>query len=97
MARMFEHEQLILRRARLKSQVNPRALADRRIMYLQVRVPGEKTLRKFPLEAESVSEAKAAMEEKQTELRDEKVRSCGREPGFASDAEEDLQERPSFL
>lgn len=59
--------------------------------YLQVRLPGEKTPRKVPLKADSLSEAKAAMEDKRAELRHGKVPTRGRKPGFFAFAEEYLR------
>lgn len=59
--------------------------------YLQVRLPGEAAPRKFSLEAGSLSEAKAAMEAKRTELKQGRVPVRGRRPAFDSFAEEYLR------
>lgn len=67
--------------------------------YLQVKLAGEKTPRKLPLEAASLSEAKSAMEAKRTELRVGDVPLRGRKPGFTECAENylrilEMAERP---
>jgi len=59
--------------------------------YLQVRVPGESAPRKFPLEATSLSEAKAALESRRTALRQGNVPTRGHKPGFSDLAEKYLQ------
>ena len=58
--------------------------------YLQVRVPGESAPRKIPLDADNLSAAKKAIESKRTELREGKVPSRGRKPGFSDYAEQYL-------
>jgi len=59
--------------------------------YLQVRVPGESAPRKFPLDATSLSEAKAAAELRRTELRKGNVPTRGHKPGLSDFAEKYLQ------
>jgi len=59
--------------------------------YLQVRVPGESAPRKFPLDAITLSEAKAAAELRRTELRKGNVPTRGHKPGFSDFAEKYLQ------
>lgn len=58
--------------------------------YLQVRLPGESAPRKFSLEAHSLSEAKSALESRRTELRQGKIPSRGRKPGFSEYTEDYL-------
>lgn len=59
--------------------------------YLQVRIPGESAPRKFPLEAATLSEAKAAAELRRTELRKGSVPTRGHKPGFSDFAEKYLE------
>lgn len=56
--------------------------------YLQVRLPGESVPRKVPLKAETLSEAKAAMEAERTSLREGRIPARGPKPSFAKAADE---------
>lgn len=58
--------------------------------YLQVKLAGERSPRKIPLEAASLSEAKAEMEKERTKLRGGVASPRGSKPGFRVAAEEYL-------
>ena len=51
--------------------------------YAQVRVPGEKSARKFPLKATTLTEAKEEMAGKRTAAREGAIPKGGLKPGFA--------------